>query len=190
MPATKRWAVRSLCSESVREPENRQMTIMEARPSTNEDAAHTITLRASASNPAISPTTPSTVIHASLDLRDTADKVELAKDIGAMQVLGGYILIGVDDNAVRTGELDGADLRAFDEASLTQAMLRYLTGPLQLRTRVAEIAGHTVVVISVGPHPAGCAFFRADGNYTESGGTTPRSARGMSSSGMEREARG
>ncbi len=59
-----------------------------------------------------------------MDLQDTGDKVELAKDIGAMQVLGGFIVVGVDDNGVPTGELDGADLRAFDEASLTQMMLR------------------------------------------------------------------
>jgi hypothetical protein len=104
-----------------------------------------------------------------VDLQDTGSTIELAKDIGAMQVLGGYIVVGVDDSGVPTGTLDAADLRAFDEASLTQKMLRYLAGPLHLRTRVAELAGHRVVIIFIGPHPAGCAFFRAVGSYQRSG---------------------
>ena len=34
---------------------------------------------------------------ATLDLRQTRDLVELAKDVGAMQVDGGYIVVGTDD---------------------------------------------------------------------------------------------
>src|SRR3984957_13354331 len=45
--------------------------MIDASPSTNDDAAHTITLSALASRPAISPTTPSTVIHTS-DAQDNA----------------------------------------------------------------------------------------------------------------------
>lgn len=41
-----------------------------------------------------------------VDLGDTGSKAELAKDIGAMQVLGGYIIVGVDDNGVPTGFVD------------------------------------------------------------------------------------
>ncbi|MGA2471801.1 MAG: hypothetical protein ABSG64_14060 [Solirubrobacteraceae bacterium] len=104
-----------------------------------------------------------------IDLQDAGSTIELAKDVGAMQALGGYIVVGVNDSGVPTGELDAADLRAFDEASLTQKMLRYLAGPLHLRTRVAETRGHQVPIIFVGPHPAGCAFFRADGTYQRNG---------------------
>jgi hypothetical protein len=100
-----------------------------------------------------------------LDLTETGSKIELAKDIGAMQVLGGYILLGVDDDGVPVGGFDGIDLRPFDEASLKPAMLRYMAGPLQLRSRVSEYDGKTVVIVYVGPHPAGCAFFTAVGNY-------------------------
>jgi hypothetical protein len=100
-----------------------------------------------------------------IDLQDTGSTIELAKDIGAMQALGGYIVVGIDDNGTPTGELDTADLRAFDEASLSQKMLRYMSEPLHLLTRVAETKDHQVVIVFVGPHPAGCAFFKADGTY-------------------------
>jgi hypothetical protein len=102
-----------------------------------------------------------------IDLSTTRDVVELAKDVGAMQVRGGYIVIGVDQVGAPTGELDGADTRIFDEARLTPKMRQYLPTPLVLRTRVAERAGHTVVLIYVGSHPGGCAFFASIGQYRD-----------------------
>lgn len=102
-----------------------------------------------------------------IDLTTTAGKVELAKDVAAMQVRGGYIIGGVNNHGALSGQLDGVDHRRFDEASLTPTLLRWLNGPLELRTRVAEREGHTVVVIFVGRHPSGCAFFRKDGMYTK-----------------------
>jgi hypothetical protein len=104
-----------------------------------------------------------------LDVTTTEGAVELAKDIGAMQVRGGYIVIGVDDSGAETGLLDSADIRPFDEASLTQKMLRWLPRPLDLTSRVANRSGHRVVLIHVGRHPDGCAFFTADGQYTKNG---------------------
>jgi hypothetical protein len=44
------------------------------------------------------------------------DLLELVKDIGAMQVRGGYILIGVDDRGSIMGTMDEIDTRPFDEA--------------------------------------------------------------------------
>lgn len=104
-----------------------------------------------------------------VDLSTTEGKVELAKDVGAMQVRGGYIVVGVDNNGALTGRLDGVDLQHFDEANLVPTLLRWLPGPLELRTRVAQRDGHAVVVIYVGRHPSGCAFFRADGKYMRNG---------------------
>lgn len=101
----------------------------------------------------------------SVDLQNTGESIELAKDVGAMQVRGGYIVVGVDGNGRPTGGIDGADPRRFDEANLTQKMLRYLPQPLELRTRIADRAGHRVVLIYVGRHPSGCAIFTADGTY-------------------------
>jgi hypothetical protein len=103
------------------------------------------------------------------DLTTTEATVELAKDIGAMQVRGGYIVIGVDGHGAPTGELDDADRRRFDEASLTQKMLRWLPPPLELRVRTADRHGHCVVLLYVGRHTSGCAFFIADGTYRKRG---------------------
>jgi len=107
---------------------------------------------------------------ATIDLSTTAGRVELAKDVAAMQVRGGYIIGGVDNHGVPTGLLDGLDSRPFDEASLAPMLLKWLPPPLELRTRVAERDGHTIAVIYVGPHPAGCAIFRADGTYVKDDG--------------------
>lgn len=104
-----------------------------------------------------------------IDLQDRGSTVELAKDVGAMQVRGGYVIVGVNDTGVPTGDLDGADMRPFDEASLTQKMLRYLPEPLVIRSRVADYDGHKVVVVFIGPHTDGCAFFRANGTYQQGG---------------------
>lgn len=91
--------------------------------------------------------------------------VELAKDVGAMQVLGGYIVGGVDDHGVPSGEMDDTDTRPFDEANLVPQLLRYLPEPLTVRCRVTEWQDHTLVLIFIGPHPNGYAIFRADGAY-------------------------
>jgi hypothetical protein len=105
-----------------------------------------------------------------IDLSITRDVVELAKDVGAMQVRGGYLIIGVDQSGAPTGGMDGVDTRVFDEARLTPKMLQYLPSPLVLRTRVGERAGHTVILVYVGPHPGGCTFFTAVGQYRASNG--------------------
>lgn len=100
-----------------------------------------------------------------IDLGTKRDRVELAKDVAAMQVRGGYILLGVDNHGSPTGGLDGADTRAFDEASLTPILLKWLPDPLDLRARVAKREDHVVVLVYVGRHRRGCAVFRADGAY-------------------------
>jgi hypothetical protein len=100
-----------------------------------------------------------------LDLATNHDQVELAKDVGAMQVRGGYIVVGAKSDGTLTGELDGVNLSRFDEAMLTPMMLKWLPEPLELRARVTQRDGHKVVVVYIGRHPSGCAIFRADGIY-------------------------
>lgn len=100
---------------------------------------------------------------------DARGVVELAKDVGAMQVEGGYILIGVDGAGSLTGSMDDVDHRPWDEANLTPKLRRYLPSPLVLRSRPLRKDGHTVVALYVGPHPSGCALFKADGTFTQAG---------------------
>jgi hypothetical protein len=105
-----------------------------------------------------------------VDLSIKGDTIEMAKDIGAMQVRGGYILVGVDDNGAVTGGMDSVDLRAFDEANLVPKLLKYLPQPLDLRATVVEREGHQIVAVCVLPNPRGCALFIADGKYEKRDG--------------------
>lgn len=109
---------------------------------------------------------------ATIDLSSTEGKVQLAKDVGAMQVRGGYIVAGADNHGKLTGQLDNVDLRAFDESSLAPMLSKWLPIPLELRTRIAHRDGHTVVIIYVGRHPSGYAVFHADGNFVKNGRET------------------
>lgn len=86
-----------------------------------------------------------------------------------MQVSGGYIIGGADTHGAPTGQMNDVDPRRFDEANLVPALLRYLSPPLELRTRLALRDHQTLVVIYVGPHPSGCAFFCGDGSYRKNG---------------------
>src|SRR5690348_1683843 len=53
-----------------------------------------------------------------IDVSSKRGVVEFAKDIGAYQVLGAYLVGGVDERGVPTGEMDDLDERLFDEATL------------------------------------------------------------------------
>ena len=105
-----------------------------------------------------------------LDISVRAELIELAAHVGAMNVRGGYILIGVDGDGVPTGDMDKIDTQLFDEANLKPKLLRYLPPSLELRTNVLEREGHQVVVICVHPNPAGCAIFNTDGAYQRDDG--------------------
>jgi hypothetical protein len=106
---------------------------------------------------------------ATADLTATEGKVELAKDVGAMQVKGGYIVVGVDNGGKPTGDLDTTDVRLFDESRLSAMLRKWLPAPLELRTRVLDRDGHRVVLIYIARNTAGCAFFTADGSYERNG---------------------
>jgi hypothetical protein len=101
----------------------------------------------------------------SVDLSSTRGEVEMAKDVGAMQVKGGYIVIGVGDNGEPTGAMDGANTSPFDPANLVPKMQRYLHGSLDIATGVLTRDSHTIVLVCVKPSPRGCAFFKIDGQY-------------------------
>jgi hypothetical protein len=104
-----------------------------------------------------------------IDLTRTDDTVKLAKHVGAMQVVGVYIVIGADDSGTVTDDMEGVNTSPFDQASLQSKMLQFLERPLNILSRVMTVPDdegvpRTVVIISIGANPRGCAFFRADGN--------------------------
>lgn len=109
---------------------------------------------------------------ASCDITQTAELVELVKDIGAMQVRGGYIVIGVDDRdgLHRVTGIDPGLARQFDEARLRGKVLKYLPETLELLVGHHEVDGKRVVLLYIGAHPDGFAAFIADGNCPRSDG--------------------
>lgn len=113
--------------------------------------------------------------HANLDYKTTCDLderrkvVEIVKDLGAMQIHGGYVIVGADDDGKPSGELTADQAKLFDEARLRPKIERYLAG-FDIRTKEFEIDGKHLVLIRVHPHPDGWAVFQADGGYTDAKG--------------------
>jgi len=103
------------------------------------------------------------------DLGEKRDQVELAKDVGAMSVRGGFLVIGVDGQGRPTGNLTVEQAKLFDEARLRPRLLKWLPDTLEICSQVHDVDGHQVVLVHVAPNPAGCAFFRADGQYDQPG---------------------
>lgn len=102
-----------------------------------------------------------------LNLSQTRDKVELAKDVAAFQAVGGHIVIGVDGQGKPTGEMTPQMADLFDEARLRPMLLRYLPEPLQITSAVHTVEGKTVVLVHVHPHPDGFAVIPKVGNYPD-----------------------
>lgn len=103
------------------------------------------------------------------DLREKREQVELAKDVGAMSVRGGFLVIGVDGQGKPTGDLTVEQAKLFDAARLRPKLLKWLPDTLEIYSQVHEVDGHQVALVHVAPNPAGCAFFRVDGQHDQPG---------------------
>jgi hypothetical protein len=109
------------------------------------------------------------------NLREKGALVELAKDIAAMEMHGGYVVIGADDRGQPVGNLEPDTAALFDEATLRAKLRKWIPEPLELLTARHEVAGSRIVMIYVGPNPQGFAVFQADGQYVDDKGQ-PRTA--------------
>lgn len=103
------------------------------------------------------------------DLRQKADQVELAKDVGAMQMHGGFIVLGADDRGQPAPGLNADRAVLFDEARLRAKLRRWLAEPLEILSARHEVDGHAVVLVYIGASPLGFAIFQADGQYDRDG---------------------
>lgn len=101
------------------------------------------------------------------DLRDSAQILELVKDIAAMQILGGYIVIGADDHGNLSNALTKEHLRAYEQASLTAKVRKYLSEPFDLRARHHHLDGHDVILLYVGANDSGIAVLKAEGKTSQ-----------------------
>lgn len=98
------------------------------------------------------------------DLSSARGLVELAKDIGAMMITDGYIVIGADDTGRPAGDIERPEL--FDPATLHNKLARYLPEPLEIRSAVHH-QNQSYALIYVSPHPDGFCIFERDGTYPD-----------------------
>ncbi len=103
----------------------------------------------------------------SSDLSSRDAVVELVKDVGAMMIDGGYIVVGADDNGNVVPDLTEAQARLFDDATLRGKFDRYLPRPYEIRSCAHMKDGHHVVVVYVAPHESGFCIFAHDGGRTD-----------------------
>ncbi len=102
-----------------------------------------------------------------LDLRQQKDKVELVKDLAAMQSIptGGYVVVGVDGSgkpSERLGKLVAAD---FDPANIYKVAVNYLP-TIRVRATTHQLAGITVAIIHVmPPDPPSIPILVKDGQH-------------------------
>jgi hypothetical protein len=108
---------------------------------------------------------------ATCDLNDTRQLVELAKDVGAMSILGGFLVIGADNHGNPTNDLSEEAARSFDDATLRAKLKKYIPEPFEIRTGIHQLNEKWLVVVYVAPHPSGLCIFKADGSYPDSGKT-------------------
>lgn len=78
-----------------------------------------------------------------LDLSSPRDVVELAKDVAARAVNGGYLVIGADDLGSLTGGLSSEPALFFDEARLRGKLKKWLPDDLGLATGGHVVEGKT-----------------------------------------------
>jgi hypothetical protein len=115
------------------------------------------------------------------DINDLEGRIELAKDVGALMIQGGYLVIGADNSGSPLG-LSPRQAKLLDQATLSDKLARYLPDGFEVRSAVHDLgdgAEHKqVVVIWVSPHPDGWCIFSQDGQYSVGGKTKLAFSRG------------
>ena len=113
--------------------------------------------------------------HAELDFKRSCDLtvqrnvLEMAKDVGAFSIRGGYIVVGATDRGELQHELTAAHTLLFDESRLRAKLSSYLAGG-ELRSQHLEVDGAHVAIVCVLPHPDGWAVMQINGVHQEEGG--------------------
>jgi predicted HTH transcriptional regulator len=102
-----------------------------------------------------------------LDLSDTAHKVEVAKDLVAMaNTAGGYVVLGVRDDGTMAG-LAPQDISRIDEAVVRKVVGAYIGTSLELFVDCpVEWAGRQFGIITVLRSPRSPVVFEHDGQYS------------------------
>lgn len=99
------------------------------------------------------------------DLSTPRGVVDFAKDVAAMMMAGGYILIGADDNGEPSGDVEHLEL--FDPATLHDKLAKYLPKPFEIRSATHQHEGQSYALVYVVPHPDGFCIIEHDGIYRD-----------------------
>jgi hypothetical protein len=100
----------------------------------------------------------------SCDLSNHDEILEIVKDIAAMQILGGYIVIGADDHGGPTDMVTANHIRLFEQASLRAKVRKFVPEPFDLRSKHHNIEGHDYILVYVANHLDGFVVIQAVGN--------------------------
>jgi hypothetical protein len=104
------------------------------------------------------------------DLDERKHVLELAVAVGAMQSLGGYVVVGVDGSGRPTGNLSERHVALLDPAVIDDKIGRYLPPPIELRVGRHKLNGANVVLIYVARRAEGLTAFLRDGTYNDERG--------------------
>jgi hypothetical protein len=101
---------------------------------------------------------------------EPGERMEIAKDVAAMQILGGYLVIGADSSGTPVPPGIPTDQQPlWDEARLRPALAKYLPEPLELHTAVHTIDDTVLAIVRVSPNTRGLCVIKAEGKYTPTG---------------------
>lgn len=101
------------------------------------------------------------------DLSETRDRVELAKDVAAMQVDGGFIVVGADDSGMPVRSLTAEEEKLFDEARLRKILAKWIPEPFEVRSAIHDVDEQRVALIYIGPNVSGLCVLQRDGQYKD-----------------------
>jgi len=104
---------------------------------------------------------------ATWDPRQKPDRIELCKDIAAMESLpgGGYIVVGADDYGSPSGMFAPEAAGDFDEQKIRSRVAAVLGEPVDFSAALHRIESNDFLLIGVGPNRDGMRILSKDGEY-------------------------
>ncbi len=104
---------------------------------------------------------------ATWDPRHKPDRIELCKDIAAMESLssGGYIVVGADDYGAPSGLFTPRPASDFDEQKVRSQVASVLGEPIDFSAALHHVESSDFLLIGVGPNRDGMRIMSKDGEY-------------------------
>lgn len=101
-----------------------------------------------------------------LDLSNHDEQLEFVKDVAAMMMTGGYIVVGADDRGQPTGMFTASNATLFDTATVRNLVDQYITGG-DVLCAVHKGERGPIAVVYVAPHRDGLAVLKKNGQRND-----------------------